>query len=234
MSGRPCDLSVPVLKPLNLIHNDTFRIHLPFHAHIPVHRMIGDNLVERIFLVHPGASDGITFYHHRRGISESLDLFLPLIFKRCRADNEHGRHQPGFAEQLSRPDGLDRLSKSHLVSDDGLAFLKSEADSFFLIRVQTGFQQVIQIIVCQFRQITLSVIRILSLRDVIQHIRVAMEIRINFFSPYDKVLKFRNLVRKSNAIRGEIFTRKKPHRGPPDRSDPDSDSAILRIRQIER
>ena len=227
MSGRPRDLGIPVLQALDLVHDDTFGEHLPFQAHVPVHSVVGDYLVEHIRLVHLGALDRIALYHQGGGVREFIDLFLPLVLKRRGADDEYGRHQPGLAEEFRRADGLDRLSKSHLVRDDGLALSEGEADPLLLVRVETGFQKAVQVLVRQFGQKALTVIRILRLRDVVKHIRVAAEVRVEFLRPYDETLQLCHLAWKRDPVGGKIFTRQKPHRGSSDRPYPDTDGAAL-------
>ena len=87
---------VPVLQALDLVHDDTFGEHLPFQAHVPVHSVVGDYLVEHVRLVHLGALDRIALYHQGGRVREFLDLFLPLVLKRRGTDDEYGRHQPGL------------------------------------------------------------------------------------------------------------------------------------------
>ena len=130
-------------------------------------------------------------------------------------------------EQIRRADGLDRLSKSHLVRDDGLALPEGEADPLLLVRVETGFQKAVQVLVRQFGQKALTVIRILRLRDVVKHIRVAAEVRVEFLRPYDETLQLCHLAWKRNPVGRKIFTRQKPHRGSSDRPYPDTDGAAL-------
>ena len=77
-------------------------------------------------------------------VAEALDLALPLVLERGRADDQDALDAEEPGHDLGGGDGLDGLAQAHLVADQAAAGPRGEQDALALVIVQRHFEQVLE------------------------------------------------------------------------------------------
>ena len=211
MSRGLGNLRIPVLKSLNLIHYKQLSGHLAKHLHIVAHGIVRDDFIKSSRLIQFLTFHRQTFHYNCIRISKFINFLKPLIFQRSRTQNQHRRHQTSLAHKFCRADSLNGLAQSHFVRDNRFTLGKCESDTLSLIRIETRLEQSCHILIRHFRQILFAIFRILFLRQVIQDIRIAFEIRVDDLGLRDEFLYGRNGIFYQFQVLGEVFFRQCPH-----------------------
>ena len=134
-------LRLPILNPLAFIKNNE----------IPLHAFDRQDVAQNLFVIAHGEEAVVGVLGSSRGntagdqlaiaVTEAPDFASPLRFHRCWANDEHLGYAGFTREEFSHTDGLDGLSKSHLVGENGAPCAGGECDTVQLIRQQFGLKK---------------------------------------------------------------------------------------------
>ncbi len=131
---------LPVLDPLGFVEDHDLGTPGANGVQVPVHYVIIDDLVERRVTVQIGPPGQCSLHDRRRTVAELLDLLLPLVLERSRADDQDPLDPGHLREDLAGGNRLDRLAESHVVSDQAAACSGGEESPLPLIRVQRDLE----------------------------------------------------------------------------------------------
>lgn len=140
--NRPRRLGAEVLRALRLVVDDDVGVELLQLTELTPGELVVQNLVRRIRPERMTTADGAPTHHDRAHSGEPLDLTSPLVLQRRQRDHDHARRFAACAQQLTRGDGLSRLTEPHVVSQDGPTRAEQVRRAFPLVRKERHRQHV--------------------------------------------------------------------------------------------